>query len=59
MSNIPNDPMMLLSYINTNLRDYYPSLDELCSSKDIDINELTSKLESIDYFYDKSLNKFV
>ena len=51
--------MMLLSYINTNLRDYYPSLDELCSSKDIDINELTSKLESIDYFYDKSLNKFV
>lgn len=59
MSNIPNDPMMLLSYINTNLRDYYPSLDELCSSKDIDINKLTSKLESIDYFYDKSLNKFV
>lgn len=30
--NIPNDPVMLLSYINTQLRDFYPTLNELCSA---------------------------
>ena len=27
---MPKDPVMLLSYVNTQLRDNYPSLDELC-----------------------------
>ena len=31
-SSLPKDPMVLLSFINTKLRDDYPSLDELCSS---------------------------
>ncbi len=29
---LPKDPVILLSYINTQLRDFYPSLDELCKS---------------------------
>lgn len=33
---IPNDPIILLSYINTQLRDRYPSLDELCASLSVD-----------------------
>lgn len=59
MSNIPNDPFILLSYINTQLRDNYSSLEELCSSLEIDKLMLESKLNAIDYSYNSSLNKFV
>ncbi|HJB69908.1 MAG TPA: DUF4250 domain-containing protein, partial [Candidatus Flavonifractor avistercoris] len=27
---LPKDPVILLSVINTKLRDFYPSLDALC-----------------------------
>ena len=56
---IPNDPFILLSYINTQLRDNYPSLEELCKSLSIDVDEIKAKLESIDYKYDEQNNKFV
>jgi hypothetical protein len=56
--NIPQDPVMLLSYINTQLRDYYSSLDELCSSLDIKKEELVQKLQSIQYEYDSNQNQF-
>ncbi len=56
--NIPNDPVMLLSYINTQLRDFYPNLKDLCSSLTIDEQSLCSKLESIDYRYDETTNQF-
>lgn len=56
---IPSDPIMLLSYINTQLRDFYPDLDELCFSLDIDKNNLTEKLNSINYYYNQEYNKFM
>lgn len=56
---IPNDPVMLLSYINTQLRDFYPSLEELGSSLDINIEELKGKLVLIGYEYNPELNKFI
>lgn len=56
---IPKDPMMLLSYINTQLRDFYPSLDALAEGLELDKDELTEKLRAIDYEYDAELNKFV
>ena len=34
---IPQDPVMLLSFINLKLRDYYGSLEQLCD--DLDVNE--------------------
>lgn len=58
-SNIPSDPMMLLSFINLKLRDYYTSLDKLCDELEVDKTELCNKLSSIDYEYDEALNKFV
>lgn len=58
-ANLPNDPMMLLSFINLKLRDYYSSLDALCDDCDIDKEELIKKLSSIDYEYDEAMNKFV
>lgn len=56
---MPNDPMILLSYINTQLRDFYPSLEELCKAQSVDMQEIINKLASIDYQYDQKLNKFV
>lgn len=56
---IPNDPVILLSYINTQLRDFYPSLTELSKAMDIDAKALKSKLASIEYHYDEQLNQFI
>ena len=57
--NIPNDPIILLSYINTQLRDYYPTLDELCRQLDVAEKELTEKLSNIGYTYNREHNQFV
>lgn len=59
MANIPNDPMMLLSYINTKLRDNYSSLTLLCDDLELNIDDITTKLSTIDYIYNKELNRFV
>lgn len=56
---IPNDSIMLLSYVNTQLRDFYPSLYEMCKALDIDEEEIREKLKSIDYEYDSKINKFI
>ncbi len=57
--NLPNDPMLCLSVVNTKLRDYYSNLDTLCQDMDIDKQLLIDKLASIDYKYDAEENKFV
>ena len=56
---IPKDPVMLLSYVNTQLRDFYSSLDALCEDKNVDREELVEKLASIDYEYDAERNQFL
>lgn len=56
---IPNDPMMLLSYVNTQLRDFYPDFQAFCRDQGIDAAEITEKLRSIDYEYDETCNRFV
>lgn len=59
MENLPQDPFILFSYINTKLRDNYASLDILCEDLDVDKEELVNKLATIGMVYDASLNKFV
>ena len=49
---LPQDPAMLLSYVNMKLRDQYASLDDLCDDLDISKEEIVEKLKSIDYIYD-------
>ena len=56
---LPQDPVILVSYLNTQLRDNYSSLADLCSSLDVDEAELKRKLREIGYRYDKQQNKFV
>lgn len=56
---IPKDPVMLLSYVNTQLRDHFSSLDELCASLDLEKEGLLAKLSSIGYTYDGERDQFV
>ena len=56
---LPNDPMILLSYVNTKLRDDYPSLVALCDDLNADREEIEKKLKAIDYAYNAELNRFV
>lgn len=55
---IPQDPMMLLSFVNMKLRDDYDSLEAMCDALDIDMAEVTDKLKSIGYRYNSEQNQF-
>lgn len=57
--NLPKDPVMLLSYVNTQLRDFYPSLDELAAAAMVDKEEIINKLAGINYQYNEERNQFV
>ena len=57
--NIPQDPIILLSYINTQLRDHYATLAEFCAAMGTDQTELEKKLRAVDYEYDPEQNAFV
>ena len=55
---IPQDPIILCSYINMLLRDDYPSLDALCEDKEIDRQTLEDKLKAVGFEYDPEHNRF-
>ncbi len=57
--NLPNDPILLMSAVNTKLRDFYSSLDILCDDLGVSRTELEEKLADIGYYYDGQLNQFV
>ena len=56
---LPQDPYILLSYVNTKLRDEYSGLTELCAALDADEQELTAKLSGAGYHYDPEQNRFI
>ncbi|MEZ3506600.1 MAG: DUF4250 domain-containing protein [Lachnospiraceae bacterium] len=56
---IPKDPVMLLSFINLKLRDYFDSLERLCEELDVEQREIVDKLFGIGYQYDQGKNQFV
>lgn len=55
---VPKDPVMLLSYLNTQLRDYYDSFEEACQALELDSEEVIEKLRMINYEYDETSNQF-
>lgn len=55
---LPNDPIMLMSVVNTKLRDIYPSLERLCDDLDISEKELADKLSAAGFTYDPEQNQF-
>ena len=56
---LPKDPHILLSVVNTKLRDEYPSLSELCAALDADEEEVTAALSAVGYTYDRLQNRFI
>ncbi len=57
--NIPKDPVILLSFLNTQLRDHFSSLEELLSAYMLSEEDILSKMNSIQYTYDKDSNRFI
>ena len=56
---LPKDPIMLLSFVNMKLRDFYGSLDVMCEELDADRQEFEGSLESAGYHYDAERNQFI
>ena len=56
---LPKDPVILLSVINTKLRDTYPSLSALCDDLGENEKELSEKLALIGYEYNAEENRFM
>jgi len=52
------DPNILLSFINTKLRDFYQSIDDLCEALDLEREEIDKILNANGYFYNESLNQY-
>ena len=59
MAAIPKDPFMLVSYVNTQLRDFYSSLDDLCKDLELEKKELEEKLGAADFRYSLEKNQFI
>lgn len=55
---LPKDPVILLSFVNTRLRDRYESLSALCEDLEADEDELRARLAEAGYRYDPELNRF-
>lgn len=55
---LPNDPFILLSVINTKLRDFYKNLDLLCDDLDENKEEIIKKLNSAGFYYNENTNRF-
>ena len=55
---LPSDPILLLSVVNTKLRDMYGSLDAMCEDMGADKSEIEEKLRAVNYEYDAEMNQF-
>lgn len=58
MENIPSDPVMLMSWLNTKLRDVYSSLDALCEDLNLNRDELVKRLCEAGFDYLPEINQF-
>lgn len=59
INNLPKDPAILLSFVNTELRDNYDDLTDFCVANNVDINDIVGKLRSLDYTYNPQANQFI
>ena len=56
--NLPEDPMMLYSFINMKLRDFYPSLDALCEDMNVEKEVIVRTLKRVGFEYNPERNRF-
>ena len=57
--NLPKDPVILLSFTNTQLRDTFESLTSFCNNFQISEEELCLKLSMLNYEYNAKINQFI
>ena len=55
---LPEDPMMLYSFINLKLRDFYPSLDALCEDMNVEKEVIVRTLKRVGFEYNPERNRF-
>lgn len=55
---LPQDDFILLSYVNTKLRDEYSSLEDFCTAEGAETDQVAAKLNGIGYYYDEEENAF-
>lgn len=56
--NLPDDDFILLSVVNTKLRDEYSSLEELCACEGVSFEEICRRLNALGYAYAPEYNAF-
>ena len=59
MPELPQDPIMLYSVLNTKLRDRYSSLEDLWEDLNVSKEELEEKLKTVGFVYNRERNQFV
>lgn len=60
MGQLPSDNVMLLSFVNMKLRDFYQGdLEAMCEDLDVSKSEIIDRLASIDYVFDENEKRFV
>lgn len=59
INSLPNDPIMLLSFVNTRMRDEHINLDEFADQFNVNRSEIEEKLDKCGYTYNNELNKFI
>lgn len=55
---LPQDPFVLMSYVNTKLRDFHPSLEDFCQTEGVDMQQLLHILQQSGFEYNPEQNKF-
>jgi hypothetical protein len=55
---LPEDPMMLYSFVNMKLRDFYPSLDALCEDMNVEKEVIVRTLKRVGFEYNPERNRF-
>lgn len=53
------DVNILLSVVNTKLRNHYDNLEDLCKTENIVENDVRKKLQNAGYTYDETHNQFI
>ena len=56
---LPKNAQILLSVVNTKLRDEFKNLEDLCEHYNENVDEIKGLLSSIDYYYNENNNQFV
>ena len=56
--NLPEEPMMLYSFINMKLRDFYPTLDAFCEDMNVEKADILKRLKMAGFEYDPERNRF-